>query len=194
MSSNFEVNVKLSLFDYLGMVNAIVSEFINEDDGSYQPHIGNLNAMRLFYNYCVKKSDYDKKYEHNITDAESMAEIVADDGFIVEFNKALDFDGKISYNFANAYRTAMDIVDTEKSAINRLAKTVSAAIGEILESTSSLLTEENLSVLSQIGKDISNGKISAEAIVDAYAKNMSKDKEIDKNVVADTRIKESNGE
>ncbi|MCD7891640.1 MAG: hypothetical protein LUG26_07845 [Ruminococcus sp.] len=83
------VNTKLSLFDYLAMVENIASEFIDEKSGVYQPHIGQLNAMRLFYNFCVTESKFDDKYEHNIVDAEDMEEIVADEEFIEAFNNAI---------------------------------------------------------------------------------------------------------
>ena len=173
MDSRFKVNTKLALFDYLAMVNEIVYEFFNDDDGTYQPQIGKLNAMRLFYNHCVLSSNFDEKYGHNVTDAGSMEEIVADDGFINEFNYAIRCDNEFSYNFANAYRDALDIVNTKKTSIGNAISVISTIINKLVENTSSLITEENVNTISLIAKDISEGKISAEAIVNAYANKLS---------------------
>ena len=39
-----------SVVDYVSLVNGIVGEFFDSETGDYQPHIGRLNVMRLFYN------------------------------------------------------------------------------------------------------------------------------------------------
>ena len=61
--TKFSVKTELNVIDYVSMVNAIVSEYFDED-GTYTPHIGKMNAMRLFYNNCVTDSKYD--IEHNV--------------------------------------------------------------------------------------------------------------------------------
>lgn len=46
-------------------------------------------------------------------------------------------------------------------------------INSVFENISSVFTEDNIGTISQIAEDMSKGKVSAEAIVDAYAKKMS---------------------
>ncbi|MCD7810268.1 MAG: hypothetical protein LUG91_00185 [Ruminococcus sp.] len=168
------VNTKLSLFDYLAMVENIASEFIDEKSGVYQPHIGQLNAMRLFYNFCVTESKFDDKYEHNIIDAEDMEEIVADEEFIEAFNNAIrpDVYLDICYDFACAYADAMEIVNVKKTSLGNVINAIGNMINSVFENISSVFTEDNIGTISQIAEDMSKGKVSAEAIVDAYAKKM----------------------
>lgn len=172
MNSILEVNTKLALFDYLAMVKEIAREFINDEDGAYQPHIGKLNAMRLFYNHCVIKSKFDEKYGHDVSDADTMEDIVTDDEFIEEFNNAIRCDGDTRYDFANAYKDAIEIVNVKKTSLGNAINIVGSMINKIFESVSPLLTEENIKVVSQISKDMSDGKVSAEAIVNAYANRL----------------------
>ena len=116
------VNTELSMIDYLVMVNDMVLEYFNED-GEYQPHIGMLNVMRLFYNHCVIESKFDTP--HDIIDAMDMEIIVEDDDFLNAFNDAII----------------------------------------------PLLTDEHIDKVSEIARDVASGKLSAEAIVDAYGKS-----------------------
>lgn len=169
MNNNFKINTRLALFDYLTMVNEIALEFFNED-GVYQPHIGKINAMRLFYNNCVEKSPYDEKYGHNIVDAIDMVDIVADVDFIYEYNEAITADNCIMLDFGNAYKDAMDIINAKKSSFGNAVEIVGSMINRIAETASSVLTDDNIEKVSKIAKEISEGKISAETIADAYGK------------------------
>ena len=147
MNSIFEVNTKLSILDYWTIVENIAKEFITEDDGTYQPHVGRLNAMRLFYNYCVKKSKFDEIYKHAITNASDMEELVSDSEFIEEFNKAISNISFIEYNFGNAYNDALDIVNTNKTSIGRAVNIISAAANKIIDNLSSSLSEDKLQIV-----------------------------------------------
>lgn len=188
MNSILEINTKLELFDYLAMVNEIVLEFFNED-GTYQPHIGKINAMRLFYNQCVTKSKYDEKYPHDIVDAMDMVEIVADDGFIAEYNEALAAGSYKNLDFGNAYKDAMEIVNVRKSSFGNAVEIVGSMLNRIVGSISTVLTDENIEKVSQIARDISNGSISAESIVDAYTEHIKSQEVSDSKVVPFTSNK-----
>lgn len=183
MNNVLKVNTKLALFDYLAMVRDIASEFINDEDGTYQPQIGKLNAIRLFYNNCVTKSKFDKKYGHDVIDASDMEEIVADDKFMKAYNKAIIGDGATQYDFANAYKDAIEIVNVKKTSFGSAVNIIGSMINKIFEGVSPLLTEENIEIVSQIAKDMSNGKVSAEAIVDAYADRLAKEENSNPKVV-----------
>lgn len=163
------VNTNLKMVDYLVMVNEIVLEYFNEE-GEYQPQIGTLNAMRLFYNNCVVESKFD--ISHDIVDAMDMEPIVNDDEFIAAFNDAIigDCPG-ICMDFANAYKDALDIVETKKTSIERAVNSVKNMITSILDVINPLLSDEHIDKVSEIARDVSNGKISAEAVIDAYGKS-----------------------
>lgn len=163
------VNTELSMIDYLVMVNDMVLEYFNED-GEYQPHIGMLNVMRLFYNHCVIESKFDTP--HDIIDAMDMEIIVEDDDFLNAFNEAIIGDSSgIRMNFSNAYKDAMDIVETKKQSVERAVGSIKKALSSIIDTINPLLTDEHIEKVSEIARDVASGKLSAEAIVDAYGKS-----------------------
>ena len=99
-TKKMKVNTYIGMVEYLTMVNEIVLEYFDED-GNYQPQIGILNAMRLFYNECVIESKFE--LPHDITDAMDMEIMVTDDEFVNEFNNAIIGDRPgIRFDFANA--------------------------------------------------------------------------------------------
>lgn len=163
------VDTELNMIDYMVLVNDMVLEYFN-DEGEYQPHIGMLNVMRLFYNVCVKESKFDNP--HDITDAMDMEIIVEDDDFLNAFNDAIiGVVPGIRFDFANAYKDAMDIVETKKHSIERGVESIKKLLFSILEVVNPLLTDEHMNMVSKIAENIGNGNINAEAIVDAYGKS-----------------------
>ena len=168
-TKKMKVNTSLGMVEYLTMVNEIILEYFDED-GNYQPQIGILNTMRLFYNECVIESKFE--LPHDITDAMDMEIMVTDDEFINEFNNAIigDVPG-IRFDFANAYKDAMDIVETKKSSIERAVDSVKKMIISVLDVINPLLSDEHIDKVAEIAHDVANGKISAEAVVDAYGKS-----------------------
>lgn len=171
MDTIFKVETKLSLIKYVAMVNEIVLEFFNEDL-VYQPHIGMLNAMRLFYNQCVIESKYDDKIGHDVFDATDMVEIVADEQFITHFNKALNVGSTVDLDFGNAYKDAMRIVEFRKSSFGNAIETVSGMISKLIKQASSVLSEDNVEKISKIAQSMDRGEVTADAIVKAYADHM----------------------
>ena len=168
-TKKMKVNTSLGMVEYLTMVNEIDLDYFDED-GNYQPQIGILNTMRLFYNECVIESKFE--LPHDITDAMDMEIMVTDDEFVSEFNNAIigDIPG-IRFDFANAYKDAMDIVETKKSSIERAVDSVKKMIISVLDVINPLLSDEHIDKVAEIAHDVANGKISAEAVVDAYGKS-----------------------
>lgn len=164
MNNIVEVKTTLSIIDYVTIVDAIVTEFFNED-GEYTPHIGKLNAMRLFYNECIT----DNRFElpHDITDALQMEVLVENDEFITAFDKAIKFEQNSVFSFANAYKDALSIVEVKKTSINQVASTVKSIFVKIVDSIVPMFTEENIQRLEQISNEIASGKISNQSIIDA---------------------------
>lgn len=173
MNNILNVNTKLALFDYMALVQEIAYGFIDYETGTYQPHIGNLNAMKLFYNRCVIESKFDEKYPHNVTNVDAMAEIISDDDFMEAFNKAIKHDGEtVGYDFANAYKDALDIVNVKKTSFGLILNVVNTLLEGLKEKVMPLLTEENTKSIHKIAEEISGGKTSAEAVVNAYVQKL----------------------
>lgn len=168
MESTMVIKKNLSVIEYVSLVNAIAGGFFDED-GEYQPHIGRLNAMRLFYNECVTESKFD--LPHDFNDALMMDVLIEDDEFIKTFNDAVIGDGMIRLNFANAYAEANKIVNTKKDPFNSLANTIKIVTNGVIEKVDSILSEDTVAKFEKIADNISNGNLSAEAFVDAYGKS-----------------------
>lgn len=101
-----------------------------------------------------------------------MEIIVEDDDFLDAFNDAIVGDSSgIRMNFSNAYKDAMDIVETKKQSIERAVDSIKKALSSIVDTINPLLTDEHIDKVSEIARDVANGKLSAEAIVDAYGKS-----------------------
>lgn len=165
---------KFEIVDYVNIVDAIVAEYFDAE-GNYTPHIGMLNAMRVFYNECVIESKFD--IQHNIVEALEMEVLVADDDFIQAFNKAIEFNGVKALNFANAYKDAIDIVDARKSSVGNMVDILGNGFNRIIEKISPVLNEDNLAKLTKIAEDVSKGNLTPESIVEAYG-NSKRFKEI----------------
>lgn len=157
-----------NVVEYVSLVSGIASEFFGTD-GEYVPHIGRLNAMRLFYNECVVESKFD--LPHDFDDALQMDVLVEDEEFINEFNKAIKGDGIIRLDFANAYSEAMEIVRTNKDSFNNMVNAIKGVINKALEKIGSMVSDETVTKFKEIADRFSNGNISAESVVDAYIKS-----------------------
>lgn len=178
MERNYEINTRLGLYEYINMANQIALEYF-DDDGTYQPHIGKINAMRLFYNNCVVKSKFDDVYDHNITSSDDLVDILADDDFIIEFEDAIRNHG--AFSFGAAYDDALDMVYARKSSIGSVIDALNRMLKKLNDKLSDVLSDENVEQLSKIAQNISDGGITAEDIVNAYSDKLpSLDKDEDK--------------
>lgn len=166
--STFKVNTTLGIIDYVTIVESMVNEYFN-DDGDYVPQIGILNIMRLFYNECVLECKFD--VPHTISDALDMEVFINDEEFIEAFNLAIQFNGVIAIDFANAYKDAMDIVSVKKSSVDNAVRKIKVMFADIVSKISDTLTPENIDKITKISENIANGKITNEAIVDAFGKS-----------------------
>ena len=137
-NKKFVIDCRLGVLDYVTMVNSIANDYFDED-GTYTPHIGKLNVMRLFYNNCVKDGKPDGL--DAIVDVEDIELIIKDEEFICEFNKAIETDTTINLDFANAYRDAMDMVNTRKNSFASAIEIFKGAMIGITEKISPVLSE-----------------------------------------------------
>lgn len=168
MENKIIYDTSLGLVDYFAMVEEIVSEYFNEE-GNYQPHVGRLNAMRLFYNHCVKDGKFEGEIAHDIVDALDMEPLVKDVDFVMAFTEATSNIKANELSFGNAYNDSLAIVKVKKSAFERIADGFLKSLSSLVDKAAPFLNEDVLAKVSDIAKDIGNGKISAQSIVDAYA-------------------------
>ena len=165
MENTMVIKKDLNVIDFVALVNGIANEFF-DSDGEYQPHIGRLNAMRLFYNKCVTVSKFD--IPHDFNDALMLESLIINEEFIAEFNKALKGDGSIRLDFANAYAEAMEIVNVKKGSFGNAVSIIKGAISNIVEMINPVLGSDNIEKFKQIADSFSNGNLSADAIVDVF--------------------------
>ena len=165
MRKKRKFNTYLSVIDYAMIVEELVNEFYNLETGAYQPQFGNLNAMRLFYNYFYKTKD-----EEEIVDALDMDVIVSDDDFIDAFNDAITSYAGIQYDFANAYRDALDIVEEKKTSVGRVIDVLRAGLKTFFETSAPAMSEESIDKIYSLVQNIADGKIGVEEIMKTYGK------------------------
>lgn len=171
------IKSNLNVIDYVSLVNGIISEFFDFETGEYTPHIGRLNAMRLFYNDCVIESKFD--LPHDFKDALKMDVLVEDEEFINEFNKAVKGDGIIRLDFANAYADALEAVNAKKNSFGNAVNIIRKALEKVSESISAVVTDESLEKLTKISESVNLGNLSLDSFVKAYSNYLeeSPDKE-----------------
>ena len=154
------VDTNLGIIDFLQVVNDIALEYFNVD-GVYQPHIGMLNAMRVFYNICVKESRFDEEYGHDIFDALDMEDIVKDESFIDEFNKAISTP-RVKLDFANAYEQALKIVKDRKTSLTSAVDTIRNLLLWLMDGMDEVFKNENIDKIANIVEKISGAKNSTQ--------------------------------
>lgn len=165
---SLNIDCKLSLVDYCEVVENIAREYFN-DELEYKPYLGELNAMAVFYNKCVKGTI--KEDIPEIKDALEMEPLINDMRFMVAYNNAIKTDENVfAFDFANAYKNALKMVEVKKTSLSTIFGKAEKKVEEILNKISPLLSKENLDNVSKIASDIGKGNIGAEAIVQAYKK------------------------
>lgn len=156
------VDVKLSIVDFVSTVNDIVLEYF-DTNGTYTPHIGLLNTMRVFYNECVKDGKFEGDIPHNITDALEMEAIVADEQFIQCFNSALKA-AEYSLDFATAYNEAMKIVEQKKTSVYGAVELIKNVIMQVLDNINTTITPDNIQKITSLFEKMNGDNINVATI------------------------------
>lgn len=154
-NNKFNVNTTLSITGFLMLVDDLVDGFFTASimgDGTvaYTPHIGKLNAMRLFYNLCITNDDY--QIDHNVADPLVLEEVFKDKDFLKAFNDGLDGlylndDGTFSdrgLDFSVAYDCAMKIVKYRTESPIAAIAAVKEGLLQALDKANDLLSPENV--------------------------------------------------
>jgi len=153
-----EYDQKLDVITYLGMVEEIADGFFV--NGEYQPHIGKMNAMRLFYNKCVVHDGND------IDDFDGLIAVLNETSLTSYFKEAVH-TYEDHFCFSEAYADAMDIVSFKKGSIGSLLDYVTSWLTKIADDMKDALSEDNLDKISQIAERINNGESISNAVMDS---------------------------
>ena len=164
-------NNKLSLVDYLQVVNEIANEFFDMNSYEYTPQIGEIYAVCAYFNYCVELEDTDEIKVHPITDIMDMQQLFDNEEFMEKYNAAVIDNNaitKFSLTFGNAYHQANAIVNYKKNDANSFAIAISSSMNAILNSFRESFSDEEITNFTNIADQIVQGKLSSDAIVEAY--------------------------
>ena len=107
---------------YLEVVEKLASGYFNED-GEFQPHVGRVNRMAVFADYCIKE---DLAGESGGVNADML---FSNQDFLEAFDLAVD-DLANGFTFANACADASEIVEYRKSHVNQVALLVNSFVQE----------------------------------------------------------------
>lgn len=167
----FNNDTSMLVIDYAIMVDSLASEFFNAETGEYQPHFGNLNAMRAFYNTFYR----DMQNDEPIVDALDMNFLVSDTDFITAFNDTITTCSGIQLDFANAYRDALDIVETRKTSVGRIFTGIQHGLENIIDIINPVMNEDGINKLFSVVQEMVNGNVNMSNIVKIYGKDVATD-------------------
>lgn len=163
-------NNKLNLVEYLQVVNEIAQEFFDVNTYEYTPHIGEIYAVCAYYNHCVELEDTDHIKVHPIEDLSDMQQLYDNLEFMAHFWQEIDGTESIetSFTFGHAYEQALDIVDYKKSDANSFAIAITSGMEAILKAFRESFSDDEIKKFTNIAQQVVEGKLSNQAIVDAY--------------------------
>ena len=166
------VDTKLSMTDYISLVNAIALEYFDEN-GNYHPYIGELNAMRLFWNNCIKESKLDNEdRSHHLASIVDIEDIVIDEEFITAYNEAITNCSRAEMTFGYAYNSAMEMVNYRKSSFVGIVEALQKLMTGFIDKLGSVSTDKNIETLNKIAKELANGT-DINTIIMQYGKELA---------------------
>jgi hypothetical protein len=184
-------NENLGINEYIFATDKIAQVYFDSDN-QYQPHIGLLETMWLFYSLCVTETKYDKdintkldemekaRKEQNTDNSKQMFDLTiyqdlfSDDEFIKEFNNVVTSYKKPNYGltFGSAFRSAMEIVKTKRNSVNSLEYTITKILTELADKFENLISPDKIEELTDIAKRIQSGETAAKAVVQVYGEEV----------------------
>jgi hypothetical protein len=155
------IDTELDIIQYVNCVDNIVSKFFN-DELDYEPSIGMLHTMCIFYNLCVKDSKFKDSIGDEVHDIWDIRDVAKDAEFIKEFNNAISKTDIFCLNFNNAYKQAMDIVERKKNPVSNILDIIkdlgiglSESVGELLNIGSTIAAEADNEENTDVQEDVS---------------------------------------
>lgn len=155
---------RFDVANYLNLVDILCEGFFFL--GNYSPARGRLNAIRHFYNICVL-DDIDG-IAHDIQDDIEIDKLLLNEDFMKEFSAEIsDINKSNDLTFGMAYHDALEMVNTKKSALGQITDAILSLVSDFTDKITDTFSEESLDRMENIAKDIKDGKISDNAIVEA---------------------------
>lgn len=153
--------------EYYSIVDELVNGFFDED-GEYSPQIGDMVSMLIFYNECIINKDSITEKGQPIDDLEEADVLFSDNNFIGCYNEAIEYTGYIAYDFANALKTALEIVNHRINSVPRVMIAIFSEFYETLNKINTLMTPDNIKLLSEFAKNVSDSNFNAQSVSDAF--------------------------
>lgn len=176
-------NNRLSITDYVNVVEELASNYFNSATGEATPHIGNLYSVYVYFKYCVEPEEGDIVTQDtiNITDEEGkqsidlneLQKLFDDKKFMTNYRNAIDiyyteYDGLFRLDFAHAFVDANEYAQNKANSAHAVSAAISNSIAGIMKAFRESFSDETINGLTELAKDIKDGKLSEEAIVEAY--------------------------
>lgn len=161
-----EKNNMLDIVMYPIVVKAIADGYF-DDEKNYDPALGRISAMGIYYKICITKSDFDLKVPHDVEDIMELKDVVEDRDICEAFEDAVWMNVEPGLSFGNAFSDAARLVEKMNDPASIIARTINKAI----ESMTSLITEDTLNTLTTISNAIKENQFNPDAFVEAYGKS-----------------------
>ena len=162
------IDTNLNIYDYVSTIEELVNEYYDEE-GNYVPHYGELNAMRLFYNLCVK--DDIAGISHDITEATQLEPIITNKTFLSAYRNGLLIasDGN-PLTFASAAAKANEIVFVRNNSFGSVVSAIKWAVKDIEEKlgmASSETINDIIAAADKLSDAMTESGIDSNSIVEA---------------------------
>lgn len=176
-------NNRLSITGYVNVVEELASNYFNSTTGEATPHIGNLYSVYVYFKYCVESEEGDIVTQDtiNITDEEGeqsidlneLQKLFDDKNFMTNYHNAIDIfwsedDCLFCFDFAHAFVDANEYAKNKANSAHAVSAAISNSIAGIMKAFRESFSDETINGLTELAKDIKDGKLSEEAIVEAY--------------------------
>lgn len=178
MAKEIIVNDNVDIITYSAAVQAIAEKFFDVKD-NYTPYFGRINAVTVFFNYFVDDESL-TDYFSDMKDEITTDFIVRNEECLNLYNKALQGTGTYRLDFANAYKDAMEVVYHRRSSVGNIIDRIQKAVSEIADVINPVFSGDNLDKLTEITKNVADGNLSAESIVEAYGNSKRLEEVLDK--------------
>ena len=165
VNKKFVIDTNLDMVSFISVVNEIAAEYFDAD-GTYTPHIGWMNAMRVFYNECVKESPYSTTLPFPITDAIEMKELVNDEDFMHEFEAAIWETCNLRFDFSTAYFMAKDIVDNKRTSFATILEIVQNIAVKFAEKLNESVSDERMDKIGLLAKKLTEENTDVKSIIE----------------------------
>ena len=169
--TEIKVKTQLNIYEYVQIVEDLVREFYDEN-GNYVPHYGELNALRLFYNYCVV-DDIDG-IPHTISEATQLEPLIANKDFMAAYRNNIHQVWYAPLTFSDALSKAREIVQVKNNSFTAVANVIKQVVADIenkLGIASDEHMEDIIAAANKLSEAFQNSGIDANKLIEAIGKS-----------------------